>query len=113
MVSTETYSIEVDFSENPYEYQLQMEIIANTTITTAINYITRVDDNINVIFVSKLSSPEKTELDIIIGNHVPSNIDSYTIITSITPSIGNIAKKDEKTHNRHTTRQRIQNLLSN
>ena len=81
---TETYSVSVDFSSGVIEHQLQAEIVANTTITTTLLRIERTNDVLDVVFNAAISGAEGTELDTLITNHVPADLDHTKI--SIAPA---------------------------
>ena len=73
----ETYSLGSDFGGvSPNIEQLVSEIQENVNITTTLNSLYQYSDDVNIVFASSISGPEKTELDSIVANHVPVYIPS-------------------------------------
>lgn len=65
-----TYSKTSDFSGTLDAYQLQTEIIAESSITPAIQSVNIDGDVVTIIFASALSESEQTTLATVISNHV-------------------------------------------
>ena len=75
MATTYTYSITTDFGGSINLDQLTMEIDDNLTVTTTLDHINRIGDQVDIIFVSALSAPELTELTtVVIPGHTPVQV---------------------------------------
>jgi len=77
---TEVYSKSADFPNGIAPGQLVNEIEADPGITTQLLGISIDGDVVDIIFVSAISGPEKTALDIVVANHIPSP-SNYVVIT--------------------------------
>ena len=69
---TETYSLASDFGGNIYPTKLIEEIADDVTITTALSHINvgvSTADNVDIVFVSTISGPEKIALDAVVAAH--------------------------------------------
>jgi fibronectin-binding autotransporter adhesin len=83
MTTEYNYSISGDFTPSGVDpSQLQEEIEAEVLITVTISYIYTNDDDLYTVFPSALSAPEKTALDTVISNHIPNNINNYSVTQS-------------------------------
>ena len=71
-MKTYTKSLTTDFGNNLDAGQFHQEIIDDTIITTELNGITVYDDIVDIIFISALSGPEATQLNVLIGSHTPN-----------------------------------------
>jgi hypothetical protein len=95
---TENYSISNPSHFNgvvPRFIHLQNEI-ANSSIANTISHITRVDDNVDIVFDTQLSASEKTTLDGLVSGHNPANFISYYIVGQVIPRNSEFTQTDYK-----------------
>ena len=89
-MSFELYTLG-DFTSGFNAKQFHLEILASS-ITTTLNGISVIGNNIRIYFASTISSAEKTTLDTLVSNHVPNSFTplksvgaSFPIMTTILP----------------------------
>lgn len=88
METTYTYSIENDFEQGLYTYQLRLEI-SNSSIATPIAYIVTNDDVVNIVFTDELSSEDQATLASLVTNHAPQQ--NKEIMIDYYPAVINTA----------------------
>jgi hypothetical protein len=95
---TESYSISDPSHFNgiiPHLVHLQEEI-QSSSIVTQISHITRLGDNVDIVFSSSISASEKTTLDGLVSAHNPENYTEYYTIGLVTPRNNEFSQKDYK-----------------
>lgn len=109
MATKYSYKISSDFGGSVHISQLQAEVDADVTITTACSHVNTDNDDVDVWFVSSISGAEVTALDAVVAAHTPrvtigagmyvedlslSLTTSLTFIQKLRLSLTNIAAGD-------------------
>ena len=66
------YKLNLDFQNGLLAGQFQKEIESDNIITTTIKHVHTHDDNVYIVFQQELSDLEKTQLDLLVSNHLPT-----------------------------------------